>query len=113
MNSLKSGFSTVPPAMVLSSDLFEGCETCHIWLRLPKGEICWLLEEVYFSDRLLNINLSSHVSLNCTLGSGSQQLSPFLSERLGVGLRPAVLQAIAFCATNINSPGYFVPYGLL
>jgi len=63
--------------MILSPDQFKGREACQIWLRLPIGEIGWFLEEIYFGDGFLNINLWFHVSLNCTLEGGSQQLDLF------------------------------------
>ena len=60
--------------MVLLPDLFEGREACEIWLRLPVSEVALLFTEIYFGNRLLNVDCSFHIGLNCTSDDGVIQV---------------------------------------
>src|SRR2546423_10364090 len=47
MNSLKSRLSTVPPLVILPSNLFEGGKASPVWLRLPISKVAFLPMDVY------------------------------------------------------------------
>ena len=81
--------------MVLLPNLFEGGEACQIRLRSPVSEAALLLAEIYFDDRLLDVDYPSHNHLYCTLKGCA------LNQLVGIWVISLLPSGLTVCVSGL------------